>query len=183
MGHTAEPSPVFRVASCRRQWASPITVAGPRGTFTRFPILSASAEHLTRAAGSVSAQPPVRTVSVPIQRGQAGGWLRIGSAAEKEGGNCHREKEAERRPSGVRAADVSPRLARALMGAALVRACGTLLPGSCPTDGVQREPRRIIANQRAAPTSSRSSLTSPPPAPESHRTPLRPPAAPTAGLA
>jgi len=86
MGHTAEPSPVFRVASCRRQWASPITVAGPRGTFTRFPILSASAEHLTRAAGSVSAQPPVRTVSVPIQRGQAGGWLgRTGAAGRKSG--------------------------------------------------------------------------------------------------
>ena len=54
--------------------ASPITVAGPRGILTRFPILSVSrnaTEAPNTRLGNQTAQPPAWKVSVQRKRGQA----------------------------------------------------------------------------------------------------------------
>jgi hypothetical protein len=49
-GHRGRPGLPRFPGGRRSERPSPITVAGPRGILTRFPILSAQAEHLTPAA-------------------------------------------------------------------------------------------------------------------------------------
>jgi hypothetical protein len=55
-GHRGRPGLPRFPGGRRSERPSPITVAGPRGILTRFPILSAVAEHLMQTAAS---QPPL----------------------------------------------------------------------------------------------------------------------------